>query len=100
MVKHIVLWKLKEEANGQSKSTNAIEIKSKLEALAGQIEGLIKIEVGIDFLHSPESADIVLYSEFKDEAALAFYQQHALHKAIMPFIAEARNERRVVDYTI
>ena len=98
MIKHIVFWKLKEEANGLSKEENAKAIKQKLESLNGQIEGLINIEVGIDFLHSAESADIVLYSEFESKDALNFYQQHPLHKAMMPFIAEARNERRVVDY--
>jgi hypothetical protein len=98
MIRHIVFWKLKDEANGMSKEANGKEIKQRLEALAGQIEGLIRIEVGIDFLHSPESADLALYSEFESRQALDFYQQHPLHKAIMPFIAEARNERRVVDY--
>ena|SRR6186713_688561 len=100
MIKHIVFWKLKDEANGQSKQENALAIKQKLEALNGQIEGLIKVEVGLDFLHSAESADVVLYSEFESKEALDFYQQHPLHKAIMPFIAEARSERRVVDYEV
>jgi quinol monooxygenase YgiN len=98
MIKHIVLWKLKEEANGFSKEQNASEIKMRLEALNGQIEGLLKLEVGFDFLHSAESADIVLYSEFENKEALDYYQQHPLHKAVMPFIGEARSERRVVDY--
>lgn len=100
MVKHIVFWKLKDEANGMSKSENAQTIKEKLEALKGQIPGLIEIEVGIDFLGSPESADLVLYSTFENKEALNVYANHPLHKAIMPFIAEARNERRVVDYEV
>lgn len=98
MVKHIVFWKLKEEANGMSKAQNAAAIKQKLEELNGKIEGCIKLEVGFDFLHSTESADVVLYSEFENKAALDFYANHPLHKAVMPFIAEARSERRVVDY--
>jgi len=98
MVKHIVFWKLKEEANGMSKAENAAAIKQKLEELNGKIEGCIKLEVGFDFLHSAESADVVLYSEFEDKAALDFYANHPLHKAVMPFIAEARSERRVIDY--
>ncbi len=97
MVKHIVFWKLKEEANGMSKAENAAAIKQKLEELNGKIEGCIKLEVGFDFLHSAESADVVLYSEFENKAALDFYANHPLHKAVMPFIAEARSERRVVD---
>jgi quinol monooxygenase YgiN len=100
MIKHIVFWKLKDEANGLNKQENAQAIKQKLEALKGQIEGLIDIEVGFDFLQSPESADVVLYSTFTDKAALDFYQQHPLHKAVMPFIGEARSERRVVDYEV
>lgn len=100
MVKHIVFWKLKDEANGMSKAENAAAIKQKLEDLNGKIEGCIKLEVGFDFLHSAESADVVLYSEFENKEALDYYANHALHKAVMPFIAEARSERRVVDYEI
>jgi hypothetical protein len=98
MVKHIVFWKLKEDANGMSKAENAAAIKQKLEDLNGKIEGCIKLEVGFDFLHSAESVDVVLYSEFESKEALDFYANHPLHKAVMPFIAEARSERRVVDY--
>lgn len=100
MIKHIVFWKLKDEANGMSKAENAAAIKQKLEDLNGKIEGCLKLEVGFDFLHSPESADVVLYSEFESKAALEFYANHPLHKAVMPFIAEARSERRVVDYEV
>lgn len=100
MIKHIVFWKLKEEANGMSKEENARAIKQKLEELNGKIEGCIKLEVGFDFLHSPESADVVLYSEFVNREALEYYANHPLHKAVMPFIAEARSERRVVDYEV
>ncbi|MFN7312834.1 MAG: Dabb family protein [Bacteroidota bacterium] len=97
MIKHIVFWKLKEEANGMTKLENALAIKQKLEALNGKIEGCLKLEVGFDFLHSAESADVVLYSEFESKQALDFYANHPLHKAVMPFIAEARSERRVID---
>lgn len=100
MVKHIVCWKLKDEANGRSKAENARSIKEQLEGLNGKIPGLRHLEVGLDFLHSEESCDIVLYSEFDSKEALQTYASHPLHKAIMPFIAEARSERRVVDYEV
>jgi hypothetical protein len=100
MIKHIVFWKLKEQANGLNKVENAAAIKQNLEALNGQIEGLIHLEVGLDFLGSAESADLILYSEFESKEALEFYASHPLHKAVMPFIAEARSERRVVDYEV
>jgi|LauGreSuBDMM15SN_2_FD.fasta_scaffold201638_2 hypothetical protein len=100
MIKHIVFWKLKEQANGLNKAENAAAIKQNLEALNGQIKGLIHLEVGLDFLGSAESADLVLYSEFESKEALEFYASHPLHKAVMPFIAESRSERRVVDYEV
>jgi plasmid stability protein len=98
MVKHIVFWKLKAEAHGHSAGENARAIKAKLEALQGRIPGLLKIEVGIDFSRSDSSCDLALYSELESRAALDAYQAHPEHEALMPFILEARNERRVVDY--
>ena len=100
MIKHIVVWKLKESAHGNSKKENALAIKEKLESLAGKIDGLIKIELGIDFSNEENSSDVVLYSEFRMKVDLENYQNHPLHKAVMPFILEARSERRVVDYEV
>lgn len=100
MVKHIVLWKLKGTAHGKTKAENVLLIKEKLEALNGKIPGLIKLEVGIDFLHSPDSADIALYSEFESKEALQIYQEHPLHKEVMPFVATAREMRISADYEI
>ena len=100
MIKHIVVWKLKEWANGNSKAVNAKLIKEKLESLNGKISGMLKLEVGIDFSRSKESYDISLYSEFKSREDLNNYQNHPDHKAVMPFVGEAREERIVVDYEI
>lgn len=100
MVKHIVFWKLKDEALGNDKNTNARLIKEKLEALNGEIEGLLKLEVGIDFSKTAMSSDVALYSEFANQADLDFYQEHPKHKALMGFIMECRSERVVVDYEI
>ena len=68
MIKHIVMWKLKEEAHSNNKETNAQLIKEKLEALSGKIDGLLKIEVGIDFLGG-NNFDVVLYSELTSKEA-------------------------------
>ena len=100
MVKHIVFWKLKEEANGNSKEANALLIKERLEALNGQIEGLIKLEVGINFLQSPSNFDVVLYSELESREALTFYAEHPKHKAAGGFIKDVADERKAVDYEI
>lgn len=100
MVKHIVFWKLKESAGGRSAKDNALEMKSRLEALNGVIPGLIKLEVGVDFSRSRESADVALYSEFPDRAALEAYVSHPEHVAIGDFVGSLRSERIVVDYEV
>jgi len=100
MIKHIVMWSLKDQAHGNSKATNAGLMKEKLEALNGRIPGMIKLEVGIDFSGTKDSFDVVLYSEFESEGDLNNYQNHQDHKAIMPFVVEVREERRMVDYEV
>jgi quinol monooxygenase YgiN len=95
MVKHIVMWRLKDET---SKSADAAKIKELLEGLAGRIPGMTHIEVGTNFLVDANSADVVLYSEFVDRAALDGYQQHPLHLAVVPQVKALASERRVVDY--
>ena len=99
MIKHIVMWKLKDEAHGNDKATNAGLIKEKLEELSGKIEGLLKIEIGIDFI-GENNFDVVLYSELTSEEALNEYQNHPLHQAVLPFIREAVSDRKAVDYKI
>jgi len=93
MVKHIVMWKLRDKAD-------AVEIKERLEALAGKIPGLLKIEVGIDFLESEQSADVVLYSELESREALDAYQNHTEHMAVVPLVKAAAVARTVVDYEV
>jgi hypothetical protein len=100
MIKHLVFWKLKEEALGQNKQTNAILIKQKLEALNGRMPGMIKLEVGVDLVHGAASADVALYSEFDSKASLDAYQIHPEHKLIQTFVAEVRTDRMAVDYEV
>ena len=75
-------------------------IKEKLEDLNGKIEGLVKVEVGINFLDSPANYDVALYSEVASKEALDFYQNHPLHQAVLPFVREVVSGRIAVDYEI
>jgi quinol monooxygenase YgiN len=95
MVKHIVMWRLKNES---AKTADAMRIKSLLEGLAGQIPGMTHIEVGSNFLTDTNSSDVVLYSEFVDRDALDGYQQHPLHLSVVLQVKALVSERRVVDY--
>ncbi len=94
MIIHIVSWRLK-EAN---KAENAALIKEKLEALRGVIPEIHKIEVGIDFSRVETSADLAVYSEFKNRADLQAYIVHPAHQEVVSFIKEVIAERRLIDY--
>jgi hypothetical protein len=98
MVKHIVLWRLKEHAEGHGKAENARLVKEKLESLRGRIPGMTAIEVGINFAAEDGAADVALYSAFESRAALDAYQVHPEHVAMKAFIMSVRSERWVADY--
>ena len=96
MIKHIVIWQLKDTAN---KLEDAKKIKHMLESLQDKIEGLLKIEVGLSILSNQASlGDVCLYSEFATQQALAAYHIHPLHVAAKDFIQERVDSRAVVDF--
>lgn len=76
MVKHIILWQLKDEL--QDKESIKAGIKEGLEGLAGQIPGLVDIHVQTEGLAS-SNVDVMLDSTFVDEAALKVYASHPTH---------------------
>lgn len=78
MVKHIILWTLKDSLSAEEQETAKKEIKEGLEGLKGRIEGLTDIHVYTDGLAS-SNTDIMLESVHTDRDALAFYAGHPLH---------------------
>lgn len=81
MVKHIILWTLKEELTSEEKTAVKAGIKSGLEGLAGRIPGLLEIKVYTEGLSS-SNVDLMLDSSFADEAALKGYAVHPEHVAV------------------
>lgn len=81
MVKHIILWTLKEELSDEEKVSVKAEIRAGLEGLAGKIPGLLEIKVYTEGLPS-SNADLMLDSSFVDEAALKGYAVHPEHVAV------------------
>ncbi|MBR5637006.1 MAG: Dabb family protein [Pseudobutyrivibrio sp.] len=81
MVKHIILWTLKDELSAEEKEQVKKEIKEGLEGLAGKIPGMIDIKVNINGLAS-SNADLMLDSTFESEEALKGYAVHPEHVAV------------------
>jgi hypothetical protein len=100
MIKHIVLWKLKDFAEGATKQQNALKVKVMLEDMRGKIPCMLKLEVGLNFEAGDSACDISLYSEFTSREALDAYQIHPEHMKVKNFLPRVRSERRVVDYEV
>lgn len=81
MVKHVILWTLKEEFTEDEKKKIKKGIKEGLEGLQGKIPGLKEIKVNINGLSS-SNADLMLDSTFEDEASLKGYAVHPEHVAV------------------
>ncbi|MBQ2736379.1 MAG: Dabb family protein [Clostridia bacterium] len=98
MVKHMIVWKLKDDI--ENKEATALNIKSALEGLVGKIDGLTKMEIIIDKLPS-SSGDIMMDSEFESNDALVAYQQHPLHVEIANGIVRPSVSARLsLDYEV
>ncbi|EGT3616974.1 Dabb family protein [Clostridium perfringens] len=100
MIKHIVMWKLKDEAEGNSKAENAKIIKDSLEDLQGKFKEIVSLEVGIDVNKSEQAYDIVLYSTFNSLEDLDSYQKNPDHVKAGSFVKKVASSRVVVDYEV
>lgn len=79
MVKHIILWTLKEELSEAEKEMVKKEIKDGLETLVGKVPGLLEVKVYIDGRLSTSTADVMLDSTLESEEALRRYASHPAH---------------------
>jgi hypothetical protein len=100
MIKHIVLNKLKDFAEGKTKEENALWMKENLEKMVDFIPELILIEVGIDFLKSERSWDVSIYTVFASKEDLQTYMTHPHHLELIDHILKIREDAKVVDYEI
>ncbi len=93
MVKHIVMFKLKERT-----PENLDRAVASLKTLEGNIETLRSIEIGLDFKHSDRSYDLVITTVFDDAAGLEVYATHPNHLPVIQTIRELTSGSVVVDY--
>ncbi len=74
MIKHVVCFKLTDPT-----PENCEKAREVLLSMDGKVEQIRQIEVGVDFLHSDRSYDLILQVLLDDRAALDAYQQHPYH---------------------
>ena len=96
MVKHVVMWKFKEE-NKTENLKRAKELLLSLPALIGEIR---KMEVYIDDLHTPSSMDMMLETEFSSFDDLHTYAVHPEHLKVADFVKSVVESRVALDSEI
>jgi heme-degrading monooxygenase HmoA len=100
MLKHVVMWQLKDHAEGSDKATNARKMKSLLEACSAIVPGILEFEVALAQPGLEATCDVILVSAFESKAALAAYASHPRHEALKPFFGAVRLARQCFDYEI
>lgn len=96
MIKHIVMWKFKDEVAEADK----LEMKRQLESLKGVVPTLVDIEIGLNVADCPPAMDMVLSSEFQSVEDLKAYVAHPEHQKVVGFVKTLICERAVVDYEV
>lgn len=100
MVKHVILWQLKDEYSGEHKEQIKQEIKTGLEGLKGKIPGLVDIQVHISGLSS-SNADLMLDTVFENEEALKGYGVHPAHVKVADASVRPYTKVRIcMDYEV
>lgn len=98
MIRHRILWKLKESLSAEEAALVKQKAKRELEGLVGQIEGLVSLIVEIHGLPS-SNADMLLDSLFVDAEALKNYSTSPIHNAVADaFVRPFTAQRLCLDY--
>ncbi len=99
MVKHIVFFRLADEAEGKTKMENAQIIKQGLMSLLDKVPVLKFERVGINIPNAKKTDyDICLECEFASWEDVDIYQNHPEHLKVAGYIAKCRTARAAVDY--
>lgn len=100
MVKHIILWTIKDEYTAEKKCEIKKNAKRELEALVGKVPGLIELELHTEGLPS-SNADMMLDSTLESVEALKGYQTNPDHVAAAnSFVRPYTDTRLCLDFEI
>ena len=100
MIKHIVLWKFLDEAEGHTKEENMDIVRERLTALLPIIPLIRSFEIGKDILHSDMSYDMALIMTFDSMEDLAAYKVHPEHQKVSEYVKNVRCGRVSTDFVI
>lgn len=97
LVKHIVMWNVLGDTP-EERVRNTQRLKAAFDGIRGRIPGMRTLEIGVDISRVDYACDVVLYSEFDSEQALADYASHPEHLRVRKELEGLRIARHQVDY--
>ena len=98
MIKHIVLFKLKDSFTADERTEALKKVKRNFESLIEKIQEIHFYEVGINISESPKAWDVAINSEFKSLEDLKKYSDHPAHRKAVEYNSQFSQDRVVVDY--
>jgi hypothetical protein len=99
MIRHIVMWKLKNFENAEIKALNVKKLKDELYHLKNEIVQIKALNVGVN-LNPDNEYDIVLEMDFDNYNDLMTYQFHPEHQKLVAFLKTIRELKAAVDFEI
>ena len=97
MIRHVVMWKFKETAEGKSKLENMEAVRERLFALLPVIPEIRRMEIGFDVKHTDASMDLMLLTEFDTLDTLQTYAVHPEHLKVADLVRKVTDCRVVLD---
>lgn len=98
-LRHVVTWKVSGDTDAERERVKA-ELRDRLLSLPPQIEAIRSYEVGVNNAGAADNFDVVLISEFDDEAGLETYIHHPVHQEVVAFVRANTVGRSGVDFTV
>ena len=89
-MKHIICIKLFDSAK-------ASEVREKLLSMKGRVPQLDDIWVGVDFLHSARSFDVVMIAELSGRDVLDAYQNEPYHVSVKEYLKTVAEKTIALD---
>lgn len=100
MIKHVVFFQMKDEAEGASAQENAKKLAEKFQEISKVIDGVISCETGFNHNSEKNFYHLCLIQQFKSQKALDDYLVHQRHLEVKDFVFRVIDHRMVVDFDV
>lgn len=100
MIRHIVMFKLREFDNETLRQQALLAVKNRIDELPSKISLIRRCETGIDIRKLPSSYDLILTMDFDNMADLNHYTEHPDHQEFIRFNKNYSVAKASVDYEI